>query len=88
MSTQIRIGYNKRCWAIFTVKDATDEEILSLDVNDRDDPAALDLLRHLDAEERLIFEGEEQDDNPTYVQEWDEPALIELWDTSDMEASA
>lgn len=81
-ATQVEIGYNKRCWAVFTVKDATAEETAILS-REGDTDEVTDLLRHLDAEERLIFISEKQDDNPTYVQEWDEPHIVEFWGPED-----
>lgn len=79
----ITVGYNKRCWATFEVKDPTPEEIAILEERGSDSDEVTDLLRHLEAEERLIFQSEDQDDNPTYFQEWDEPSVIMVFRSED-----
>lgn len=73
MSTTITIGYDRRCWATFTVKDATPEE---LEVLGDDSTEALELARELDRAGRLEHQSEDKDDAPDYFGETS--SVIEL----------
>lgn len=69
----VETGYDKRCWVTWQVKDATPEEIEILDGNEDD---ALELVRQLDAADRLEYVSENQDDNPDYFSEYASPGVI------------
>lgn len=71
----IEIGYNRRTWVTFAVKNATPEEIATLE---GDDDQTFTLLRKMETEGRLEIVTETYDDNPDRLSEHGEPGLIEV----------
>lgn len=80
--TEIVVGYDRRCWARFTVKDATPEEIAMLEMEDSTE--ALVMAAQMDREGRLDYQYENQDDSPEFF-DMESSAVIEFEQHEDEE---
>lgn len=71
---KIEIGYNRRHWVTFAIKNPTPEELETL--NGEDEEQALELCRELDKADRLDLVSDSEEDVPEYFAEHSEPAII------------
>jgi uncharacterized membrane protein len=75
-TTKFTLGTSVRHWVTFEVKDATDEERTLLARGDEGE--AIALARKLDADDRLIYEEQNVDDNPDYFDEDSDPSILDV----------
>lgn len=81
--TTVKIGYDRRCWATFELKDASPLELAALrrafeTGSDADTDVAKEILSKMQSDERLAFTCEDQDPSPDYFADYAEPLVVDL----------
>jgi hypothetical protein len=76
----VEIGYNRRCYVTFEIKDVTPEEFAQIEqaVQNDYDEETFTLLRKMEAEGRLTQISEEHEDGPEVFAQHVEPNVIDI----------
>ena len=76
----VEIGYDRRCYVTFEIKDATPEEIAQIEqaVQNDYDEETFALLRKMDAEGRLTQLSEDHEDGPEVFVQYVHPNIIDI----------
>lgn len=81
--TTVKVGYDRRCWATFEVKDATADELATLQRafetgTDADTDAARVVLTTLRSTDRLTLMREDMDPFPDYFAGYTDPSVVDF----------
>lgn len=82
MSARICIGYDCRSWVTFTVKDATTEELETIEQLREDNGELVAALEKLETDGRLEYVSEDHDDYPIYFANEVNTSFID-WEVDD-----